>query len=61
MEKVIGMGGYIGVIPIEIPNCCDSYEGFVEQIENNMREIDFVNCPSSIKYEASGEISLCDE
>ena len=60
-KELFGMGRYIGVIPINIPNACDSFKNFIEQIENNMREIDFVNCPSSIKYEASGEISLCDE
>lgn len=59
-KKLFGMGGYIGVIPIEIPNCCDSYEGFVEQIENNMREIDFVKCPSN-EDKTPYMISLCEE
>ena len=59
-KKLFGMGGYIGVIPIEIPNCCDSYENFVEQIENNMREIDFVKCPSN-EDKTPYMISLCEE
>ena len=59
-KKLFGMGRYIGVIPIEIPNCCDSYEGFVEQIENNMREIDFVKCPSN-EDKTPYMISLCEE
>ena len=62
-KKLFGMGGYIGVIPIEIPNCCDSYESFVEQIsqkEDNLEKIDFVKCLSN-KNEVLGEISLCEE
>jgi 5-methylcytosine-specific restriction endonuclease McrBC regulatory subunit McrC len=62
-KKLFGMGRYIGVIPIEIPNCCDSYESFVEQIsqkEDNLAKIDFVKCLSN-KNEVLGEISLCEE
>lgn len=59
-KELFGMGRYFGVIPIEIPNCCDSYESFVEQIENNMREIDFVKCPSN-EDKTPYMISLCEE
>lgn len=62
-KKLFGMGRYIGVIPIEIPNKCVSFENFVEQIsyiENNLEKTDFVKCLSN-KNEVLGEISLCDE
>lgn len=59
-KELFGMGGYIGVIPINIPNACNSFKNFIEQIENNMREIDFVKCPSN-EDETPYMISLCEE
>lgn len=59
-KKLFGMGGYIGVIPINIPNACNSFKNFIEQIENNMCEIDFVKCPSN-EDKTPYMISLCEE
>lgn len=52
------MGGLLGVIPINIPNGCCSFEEFIAKIEES--EQDFIKC-LSIKHEASGEISICEE
>ena len=59
-KELFGMGRYIGVIPINIPNACYSFKNFIEQIENNMREIDFVKCPSN-EDKTPYIISLCEE
>ena len=52
------MGGLLGVIPINIPNGCYSFEDFIAKIEES--EQDFIKS-LSIKHEASGEISICEE
>ncbi len=54
------MRRYIGVIPIEIPNDCESIEDFGVNIEKNIANINFVECPS-VENETSGEITLCEE
>lgn len=58
-KELFGMRRYIGVIPINIPNACYSFKNFIEQIENNMREIDFVKCPSN-EDKTPYMISLCE-
>lgn len=57
-NELFGMGGLLGVIPINIPNGCYSFEDFIATIEKS--EQDFIKC-LSIKHEASGEISICEE
>lgn len=59
-KKLFGMGGYFGVIPIEIPNDCESIEDFGVNIEKNIANINFTECPS-VENETSGEIALCEE
>ena len=62
-KELFGMGRYIGVIPIEIPNKSQSFEDFVsdiKQIEEKISKIDFAEC-SSVENETSGEITLCEE
>jgi 5-methylcytosine-specific restriction endonuclease McrBC regulatory subunit McrC len=59
-KKLFGMGGYFGVIPIEIPNDCESIEDFGVNIEKNIANINFAECPS-VENETSGEIALCEE
>ena len=57
------MGRYFGVIPIKIPNYCQSFEDFVaniKQIEEQIGKIDFAKYPSS-EAETSGQITLCEE
>ena len=62
-RKLFGMGRYFGVLPIEIPNKCQSFENFVsdmKQIEEKISKIDFAGC-SPVENETSGEITLCEE
>ena len=54
---------YFGVIPIKIPNYCQSFEDFVaniKQIEEQIGKIDFVKCPSN-EDKTPYMISLCEE
>lgn len=55
-----GCGGTYAVIPIVIPNSCDSIEDFGVNIEKNIANINFAECLSD-ENETSGEITLCEE
>ncbi len=57
-KELFGLGKLLGVIPINIPNGCYSFEDFIAKIEES--EQDFIKS-LSIKHEASGEISICEE
>ena len=59
-KKLFGMCRYIGVIPIVIPNSCKSIEDFCVNIEKNIANINFAECPS-VENETSGKITLCEE
>lgn len=62
-KELFGMGRYFGVIPIKIPNYCQSFEDFVaniKQIEEQIGKIDFAKYPSD-EAETSGQITLCEE
>lgn len=59
-KKLFGMGGYFGVIPIEIPNDCETLEDFGVNIEKNIANINFAEC-LSVEKETSGEITLYEE
>jgi len=59
-KELFGMRRYFGVIPIEIPNDCETIEDFSVNIEKNIANINFAEC-SSVENETSGEITLCEE
>ena len=59
-KELFGMGKYFGVIPIVIPDSCDSIKDFGVRIEKNMSNLDFAKY-LSVENETSGEITLCEE
>ena len=59
-KELFGMGRYFGIIPIVIPDSCDSIKDFSVRIEKNMSNLDFAKY-LSVENETSGEITLCEE